>query len=353
MPCENIPFIPLADQPARWARWQKILSGQEPVTIGQAPKTAVYQRDLLTLYRYERSTPAVQKHPILIVYSLVNRPAVLDLLPGRSVIEKLLGAGFDVYLLDWGEPSALDYYAGLETYVNLYLRLIIKETLRHAQASELHLFGYCMGGTLAAMTAAIHPKGIRSLTLLGTPLSFRSEQQLYQWSTDPSINRPEKMVEAWRVAPAWSFESFSLLTLDKKPGILNQLYDKLDDEAYVETFKAMERWVGDQIPMAASLFAEFIRACFLNNDLIEGRMKIGNKLVNLQTISIPVLTILGKADHLVPPETTGVDQHVFTHNTVIDFPVGHVGLSVSSKSHAKLWPQVCQWLCNQDATTPL
>lgn len=339
-----------AYDPSRWARWHKIVSGQESVDIGQTPKSIAYRHDIITLYRYQRATPATQKHPILIIYSLVNRPVVLDLLPGRSVVERLLEAGFEVYLLDWGTPSALDYFAGLETYLNLYMRAVVKETLKHANASSLHLFGYCMGGTLAAIYSALHPKGIRSLTLLGTPLSFRSKNQLYKWSADPNVNKPEKLVEAWRVAPAWSFESFSLLTLDKKPNILSQLYDKLDDEAYTESFKAMERWVGDQIPMAAALFTEFIQACFLDNDLIKGKMKVGSRLVDLKTINIPVLTILGKSDHLVPRETTGIEESTFSRGESIEFPVGHVGLSVSSKSHARLWPQVCNWLCNQDAT---
>lgn len=336
--------------PAKFARWSKIVNGREAVEIAQSPKSVVYQRDLLTLYRYERSTPATQKHPILIIYSLVNRPAVLDLLPGRSVIERMLEAGFEVYLLDWGTPSALDYHCGLDTYVNLYMRATLQAVLKDSGQDSLHLFGYCMGGTLAAIYAALRPRGIRSLTLLGTPLVFRSDAQLYKWSTDPKVCKPERLVEAWRVAPAWSFESFSLLTLDKKPAMLQSLYDKLDDEAFVESYKAMERWVEEQIPMAASLYAEFIRACFLNNDLAEGRMVIANKKVDLSKIEVPVLTILGESDHLVPVETTGVEQKFFPRGEVLRFPVGHVGLSVSSKSHAKLWPQFCNWLCNQDAT---
>lgn len=336
--------------PAKLARWSKIVHGREAIEIGQTPKTAVYQRDLLTLYRYERQTPATQKHPILIIYSLVNRPAVLDLLPGRSVVERMLEAGFEVYLLDWGTPSALDYHSGLDTYVNLYMRTVLQETLKHSGRDSVHLFGYCMGGTLAAIYTALRPRGIRSLTLLGTPLVFRSDAQLYKWSTNPKVCKPEQLVEAWRVAPAWSFESFSLLTLDKKPEMLQSLYHKLDDEGFVESYKAMERWVGEQIPMAASLFAEFVRACFLNNDLAEGRMAVGGKTVDLGKIEVPVLTILGEADHLVPYETTGVEQKLFAKGDVLRFPAGHVGLSVSSKSHAKLWPQFCNWLCNQDAT---
>ena len=335
----------------KYSRWNRIVAGQETVEIGRSPKELVYKRDLLSLYRYHRDTPATQKHPILIVYSLINRPAVLDLLPGRSVVEKFLAAGFEVYLIDWGVPSALDYHAGLDTYLNLYLRSAIKETLKHSKQRELHLFGYCMGGALAAMGTALRPRGIKSLSLLGTPLSFRSEQLLYRWSQDPSVNKPEQLVSAWRVAPAWNFESFSLLTLERKPDMLKALYNRLDDEGFVESFMAMERWVGDNIPMAAGIFQEFVTACFLRNDLIHGRIEVAGKPVDLKSIQVPVLTIIGESDHLVPPETTGVDDEIFPNSESIRFPTGHVGLSVSSKSHKLLWPQVCNWICNQDATS--
>lgn len=335
---------------AKINRWNRIVSGQETVEIGRTPKEVVYQRDILTLYRYHRDTPATQKHPILIVYSLINRPAVLDLLPGRSVVERLLDAGFDVYLIDWGVPTALDYHSGLDTYINLYIRSAVKETLRHSDSDGLHLFGYCMGGTLAAIYTAIRGNGVKTLTLLGTPLNFRSEQQLYRWSADPKVNKPEQLVEAWRVAPAWNFESFSLLTLDRKPEMLQSLYQKLEDEGFVESYMAMERWVGDNIPMAAAVFQEFVRGTFLNNDLFEGRMEVNGKRIDLSSIKVPVLGIIGEADHLVPPETTGVDQGLFQNGEFIRFESGHVGLSVSSKSHKFLWPQVCSWLCNRDAT---
>lgn len=331
-------------------RWNRIASGRVPIEIGRTPKEVVYKRDLLTLYRYQRQTPARHEHPILISYSLINRPAVLDLLPGRSVVERFLEAGFEVYLIDWGIPSALDFHSGLDTYINLYLRTAIRSTLKHSGCSELHLFGYCMGGTLGAISTALRPKGIKTLTLLGTPLHFRSDQLLYRWSTDPKMNKPDALVSAWRVAPAWSFEGFSLLTLERKPDMLRSLYDRLDDEGFVESYLAMERWVGENIPMAAGVFREFVRGCFLNNDLINDRMEVAGKTVRLSSINVPVLSIIGEADHLVPPETTGVDNNPFPNGEYLRFPSGHVGLSVSSKSHARLWPQVLEWICNRDAT---
>lgn len=333
----------MQDTTRKLRRWNQIVSGQETVEIGRTPRQAVYQRDLLTLYRYDRDTPA-PNGPILLVYSLVNKPAVLDLLPGRSVVERLLEGGFDVFLLDWGEPSALDYYAGMDTYVNLYLKTVVRQVCKLAKTPQIQMLGYCMGGTLAACYTALHPKRIKSLTLLATPLRFRSDQQLYKWATDPSVNRPEKLVEAWRTAPPWSFDGYSLLTLDKKPAILKNLYDNLDNEVFLESYLAMDAWVSDNIPMAASIYSEFIRGCFLEDRLLEDQLKVGKHTVKLREIDCPVLIISGHSDHLVPTETTACDENLFSNQEHIGFPSGHVGLSMSRKSHTKLWPQVCEWL---------
>lgn len=337
----------LEDVTPKLRRWNQIVSGQETVAIGQSPRDLVYQRDLLKLYRYHRDTPATQGPPILLVYSLVNRPAVLDLLPGRSVVQQLLDEGFEVYLLDWGEPSALDFYAGLDTYINLYLRTIVRKVCKLAGVEQINLVGYCMGGTFAACYTALHPKRVKTLTLLATPLRFRSDKQLYKWANDPEICRPEQLVEAWRTAPPWSFDGYSLLGLDKKPESLKGLYDNLDNDVFVQSYMAMEAWVGDNIPMAARVYAEFIRGCFLEDRLLEDKLEFGGRTVKIRNIKCPVLIISGHADHLVPHETTGCDENLFENQSQIDFPSGHVGLSVSRKSHKALWPQVRQWLREQ------
>lgn len=93
----------------------------DKVDIATSPKTAVYNEDKLTLYRYDRETEASFKTPVLIVYALVNTYKMLDIQPDRSYIRNLLGAGLDVYLIDWGFPTASDRYLSMDDYVNGYI----------------------------------------------------------------------------------------------------------------------------------------------------------------------------------------------------------------------------------------
>src|SRR5919202_1510881 len=138
---------------------------------GQTPKEVVWTKNKAKLYRYEPSAPKKYPVPILMVYALINRPYVLDLLPGNSFIEYLVGEGFDVYLLDWGVPGDEDQDLSLEDYVLDYLRVAAKRILSTSQATEYTLFGYCMGGTMSAMYASLFPeKPLANLILLTAPI---------------------------------------------------------------------------------------------------------------------------------------------------------------------------------------
>jgi len=330
--------------PERVALFNKILTGNCKVEIGTSPRELIYQRDRLCLYRYTRKEPARYQTPILLVYSLVNRPSVLDLQPGRSVIEHLVQAGHDVYLLDWGRPDPLDQHNDLNDYVSLFLRTAVRKVCEHANVAKTNLLGYCMGGCLAAMYTALYPEKVNSLILLGTPLNFRSDKLLYKWGTHPDRFDSRKIVEAWGMAPAWSFDGYSLLIVDSKPQRMQHLYDNLDDPEFLENYLAMEEWVNDAVPMPGAIYAEFCHTCFKENRLIEGRLELGGRKVDLSSIECPVLIIAGKSDHLVPPETTCIENSPFKNLSTILASSGHIGLSVSRGSLKKVWPEACDWL---------
>ncbi len=337
----------------RALRWASLASGQETVPIATTPRTAIYERDRMVVYHYKQDRPT-QKIPILLIYSLINRPSVLDLRPGRSVVQSLLEQGFEVYLLDWGVPTALDQFYDLDVYVNFLIRAAVREVCLHSEQPKISLLGYCMGGSLTAMYAALHPERVASIIFLGAPFYFRSNQLLYQWGTDPNMFDPQKVHEAFGNAPPWAFEGFSILQMDTKPAKYAGLYKNLDDPAFLESYLAMEQWVSDNIPMPGAVYAEFIKSCFHENKLFVDQLKIAGKTVRLQNIKCPVLILAGEKDHLVPPETTCKLVEKCPQAETIVFPSGHIGLSVSGGAQKKLWPMVGSWLalqhpCNEAA----
>ena len=152
---------------------QLILQGTG-IETGQTPKETVWARGKAKLYRYR---PQKKRHPVpvLLVYALILRPYILDLVPGNSLVEHLLGEGFDVYLLGWGIPDDEDKNLSFEDYVLDYLPEAVENLSRGSGAVRLTLFGYCQGGTMAAMYAALFPgEPIENLVLLATPTDFRA-----------------------------------------------------------------------------------------------------------------------------------------------------------------------------------
>ncbi len=152
--------------PGASVEFANILLTQDDARTGTTPKDIVWTHRKTTLYRY-RSAQREHAIPVLLVFALINRPDIFDLRAGSSFVEFLLDEGFDVFLLDWGVPGDEDADMGLDSFVCDELHWGIRETLRAAEQDELTLLGWCIGGTLCAMYAALHADGpVRNLALL-------------------------------------------------------------------------------------------------------------------------------------------------------------------------------------------
>ena len=161
------------------------------VGVGETPADVVYSENKLDLLRYDAEAAGIEPAadhdtPILIVYALINRPYILDLQPGRSVVRRLLEAGFDVYLIDWGEPSQLDASLTLEDYVDRYIDNCVDAVREDAGVDSVNLLGYCRGGTMSAMYTALHEEKVQNLGLMAAGLCFAGEGGVLElWGGDP------------------------------------------------------------------------------------------------------------------------------------------------------------------------
>lgn len=151
----------------------RMATGISQPGVGQTPKDVVWRRGRCELWHYRNDSIRVSP-PLLIVFSLVSRSYILDLSSGNSFIERLLAAGFDVYLLDWGVPDERDAANQLEDYVDDYLPAGIARVRRLSGSGQVNLLGYCFGGVLTLLHAAHHPVSpLRSLTVMATPVDFQ------------------------------------------------------------------------------------------------------------------------------------------------------------------------------------
>ena len=122
------------------------------------------------------------KEPVLVCFALVNRPYILDLQPDRSVIRQLLKRGFDVYMIDWGIPTAADRTLRLQDYVCRFMKNVANFVVNQSDSPKINLLGYCMGGTMSTMYTALYPEQIKNLILMAAPIDFSAMKLFANWA---------------------------------------------------------------------------------------------------------------------------------------------------------------------------
>ncbi|MGB6012195.1 MAG: class III poly(R)-hydroxyalkanoic acid synthase subunit PhaC [Desulfobacterales bacterium] len=318
--------------------------------IAVTPYDVVYEEDRVKLKHYKPTVEIKLKRPLLVVYALINRETMLDLQPGRSVVQNFLQEGIDVYMIDWGYPARKDRYLTIDDHVNGYIDNIVDFILDKHNLNKINLMGICMGGTFCVIYSALHPKKIKNLVTTVTPTNFDTNQGLLHiWMKDMDVDR---IVDTYGNIPGDIMNmGFLLLNparlmIDKYVGFIENMANK----KFVENFVRMEKWIFDSPDVPGETFRQFIRDCYQKNLLIQSKMEVGGKRVDLKKITMPLLNYYGKYDHLVPPEAcellTGKVGSKDAEDICLD--TGHIGIYVSSKYQKEFVPRIVRWLKERD-----
>jgi polyhydroxyalkanoate synthase subunit PhaC len=342
------PVAQLARLPRAAVEFSNVLLTQGDADIGMSPKDVIWTHRATTLYRY-RSSNRRHPVPVLLVFALINRPDIFDLTPGRSFVEFLLGEGFDVFLLDWGEPDDEDADMGLSEYVVDELPWAMRETLRESDAEELSLLGWCIGGTVAAMTASLSPEGdrIRNLALLTTPVD--TTEGLYtRWIARDSFD-PEVITDTYPSVPgpAIDFANKLMKPVTSYWTIYRTLFeDVLAGKERRASYQPMAKWVSDNPPFPGRAYREWIQWMYKENRLVRGRMRMRGRRVDLGAVDQSVLVVTAGDDHIAPPPGTEpiFDLVASDDVTHLDRPGGHIGLMAGSSARDEIWPDIASWL---------
>lgn len=324
---------------------------EEDIQVGCSEREPVYQEDKLVLYRFKPLVEKPMKIPVLVVYALVNRPYITDLQEDRSLIRNLLKLGLDVYIIDWGYPGREDRYMTLDDYINGYIDNCVDFVRREHGLDQINVLGICQGGVFSLCYASLYQEKIKNLITMVTPVNFHVDGSLLtDWTCKNGtlFMDPDLMAEAFGVIPA-DFMNFGYLML--KPFQLNiQKYAVLpnfmDSEDRLKNFLRMEKWIFDSPDQVGEAWKDFIKQFYYKNGLIKGEAVIGDKQVNMQNITCPVLNLYAEQDHMVPPVSSeALGKYVGTKDyTAVSFPTGHIGMYVSGKVQRDLPPTIANWL---------
>ena len=341
-----LPF-PISPAFARAMRFTEACVDTTSAAVGQTPKRVVWSRGPATLARYRARTDVQHPVPLLLVHSLVSRPYILDLVPGNSFVEYLLDQGFDVYLADWGIPTAADAGLGLEDYVLDYLPAMVAAVLEESPADELSLLGYCLGGVLSLLYTATHPDGpVRNLLTLATPVDFDHLGLLGSWGRALDADR---LVDCYGNVPAALIkQSFRMLkpASEFSPVRFIGLWQHVEDDRFVAQFRAFDRWTNDHIDFPGKAFRQTTRHLLQGNKLIRGGMELDGTPVDLAAIRQSFLAIAAEGDHIVPLAAANKQTELVSSadKAFLRLPGGHVGLAAGRKARTSLWPRLTAWL---------
>ena len=319
--------------------------------LAQTPYHVVYEQDRVKLKHYVPENPNLNlQTPLLVVYALINRETMLDLQPGRSVVERFLAAGMDVYMIDWGYPSRKDQYLTIDDHVNGYMDDVVDFICEENGIDQVNLMGICMGGTFSTIYSSLHPDKIKNLVTTVTPTNFDTDQGLlHLWMRKVDA---ENMVDTFGNMPG-DFLNLGFLLLNPARLMIDKyvgLMENLDNKVFLENFIRMEKWIFDSPDVPGATFRQFITDCYQKNLLIQNKMKVGGKKVNLENLTMPLLNIYGLYDHLVPPEACEKLTAAVGSNDTEDLclKTGHIGIYVSGRYQKEFAPKIVQWLTERE-----
>jgi polyhydroxyalkanoate synthase len=314
---------------------------------GLTPKDAIYSSGTLRLYHYRPLASEVYRVPVVLVMSLLCKPYIFDLAPSQSLVEFLLKQGYDVYMIDWGVPRPEDSRLRIENYVLDFLPECIRRIGADSGEPDLSVFGYCMGGQLSLMYAAAHPDGpLKNLICLTTPIDSTGMKMFRQW-TDPRYFDVDRIVDTLgNVPPEMLISAFDMLKPAAKIASQIRLWDNIWNDAFVKSYRMIDRWANDQIPFAGECFRQYHKEVLWENKLYDGQMVLRGRAVKLDTVRVPLLAVMAEHDHIVPLESAKdlLSLVGSKDKEEIVLKGGHVSVLAGPNAKNRLWPAVDRWL---------
>ena len=315
--------------------------------LGCTPKDVLIERGTMRLSRYRPRTDEVYRVPLLLVMATTNRGYIFDMVPGQSLVEYLLDAGFDVFMLDWHPPRPDERSLTLESYILDFLPAAVARVSAETGEPDISVIGYCFGGVLSLLWAALEGRErLANLVTFTTPVDFRAMEMFQAWA-DPRFFDVDRLVDTLGNCPGeYLYTAFDMLRPGARVAGKIRLYDKLWDDEFVKSFRMFDRWAADILPLAGEYFRQTTRALMWENRLLHGTMTVGGRAVQMGKITAPFLHVAAEHDHIVPSAASAplIGMVGSADKEEVVLKGGHVSLVAGGNAIRRLWPKLAHWL---------
>ena len=333
-------------------------AGTEEFEVGKdvavTPGKVVFRNRLIELLQYSPQTPSVYAEPVLITPAWIMKYYILDLSPKNSLVRYLVENGHTVFMISWKNPDGADRELGLDDYVRLGFLDALAEVRRRIPQRQVHAVGYCIGGTLLSIAAALLAGGpdkpLASLTLLAAQTDFSEPGELSVFITPSQIAMLEAMMhkagvlDSERMGAAFALlRSRDLLWTPAVDQYMRGERPKLND---------LMAWNADGTRMPWRMHSEYLERLYLNNELAQGSFTTDGRKVDLSALTQPMFVVGTETDHVAPWRSV-YKARALTRSSDYTFLLtsgGHNAGIVSGPVHPRRRHRMLTW---SDPTTQL
>lgn len=281
--------------------------------LAVSPGKVIWQNELMQLIQYAPATDTVYRRPLLIVPPWINKFYVLDLSPEKSLIRWLVEQGHTVFVISWVNPDRRLARKSFDDYMREGILEAVDVIERATGERKVNACGYCVGGTLLAVTlawmAAEGDDRIASATLLTAQVDFTHAGDLKVFVDEEQIRAVEEdmadrgYLEGRRMATA-----FNLLRSNDLiwPYVVNNYLRGRSPFPFDLLY-----WNSDSTRMPAANHSFYLRNCYLENKLSKGQMEVGGVTLDLKKVTIPIYNLATREDHIAPAESVFVGSRFF------------------------------------------
>ncbi len=288
---------------------------------------------------------------LLIVAAPIKRPYIWDLAPEVSAIRYCLQQGLRIYLLEWRPPSRRTGVCGLAEYADKAVSEAVARVSEEAGGVKPFLVGHSLGGTLAAITAALHVERLSGLVLLSAPLSLHPGASAFR---DALAAMAPSWLSELEIVPGSLLSQVSTMA---SPGtfIWSRLQDasaSATDPRAQEVRSRIERWSLDEVPLPGKLVHQVFQWLYRENRFCKGTLVIQGRKIGPSCVRLPTLAVANATDQVAPPTSIipFLEAMQRADTCLIEYPgepgvvLQHLGILVGRDAFARIWPQIVSWI---------
>jgi polyhydroxyalkanoate synthase subunit PhaC len=273
--------------------------------LAVTPGKVVFRNRLIELIQYAPATETVHEVPILFSPPWINKYYIMDLAPGKSLVQWAVEHGHTCFMISYRNPDESLRGLGMSDYLRDGPLAALEVIRDITGADRVNGVALCLGGTLlgaaSAWLAARGDDRINSLTLTNTLLDFTEPGQLGVFTDPETVANLGRLMRDTGYLPAEKMATtFDLL----RPEDLHWNYvvnDWLlgDEPAPFD----MLAWNSDSTRMPEAMQAEYLGACYVRNDLAAGRLVLAGQRLDLGSIRHDAYLVTAEGDHIAPWRT--------------------------------------------------